>query len=401
MQKNWGTAENHPGFLGKLGHIGARIGEGALDSYLGPDATATFVPGSPEAKARDAAGYRANVEADSKENLENAQAKAAGRDKGDKESYEYQKDDQGNLWRLSKNSTEPAQMVTFDQQGQAQLTAPPAGVTPPTAGARPTFGSEKGPNASARPEQVAEYASQLPAITRHLKPEDREAFTFPKGYTPTIQEIKDMKAMASKAEADEMAGRRDDRADATARAAANKLSMEDKLIEQTARGIASMDIKDLSQLKSLASLRGDQRMQVYARAKELNPNFNTSEVDRKVKMQDNYTSNDRTGSEGNQLQSFDTFLGHAGDANQVVQNIRNSVTPKILNIPLNALERGGYGTTAAQLDAALEPVKKEFEGFLLGGRALYGDDRKQVEIILNPASTPAQIQAEEHTSELQ
>ena len=40
--------------------------------------------------------------------------------------------------------------------------------------------------------------------------------------------------------------------------------------------------------------------------------------------------------------------------------------------------------------AALEPVRKEFESFLLGGRALYGD-RKAAETILSDESTPAMV----------
>jgi hypothetical protein len=41
----------------------------------------------------------------------------------------------------------------------------------------------------------------------------------------------------------------------------------------------------------------------------------------------------------------------------------------------------------------LEPVRKEFESFLLGGRALYGEDRKAANVILSDNSAPSQIQA--------
>src|ERR1035437_1919990 len=47
----WGSPSNHAGILGKIGHIAARIGEGALDAYAGPEATATLIPGSKEGLA--------------------------------------------------------------------------------------------------------------------------------------------------------------------------------------------------------------------------------------------------------------------------------------------------------------------------------------------------------------
>ena len=43
--------------------------------------------------------------------------------------------------------------------------------------------------------------------------------------------------------------------------------------------------------------------------------------------------------------------------------------------------------------ASLEPVRKEFEGFLLGGRALYSEDRKSAEILLSDNASPGQQQA--------
>src|ERR1035437_8976163 len=47
----WGSPSNHAGILGKIGHIAARIGEGALDAYAGPETTATLIPGSKEGLA--------------------------------------------------------------------------------------------------------------------------------------------------------------------------------------------------------------------------------------------------------------------------------------------------------------------------------------------------------------
>lgn len=164
---------------------------------------------------------------------------------------------------------------------------------------------------------------------------------------------------------------------------------EDAVLQRVAAKIAPMDPRDLSSLKDIVSLRGDQRLKVFDYASRINPKFNTAEVNRKIKMLDNFSN----GKDGQQLQSFGTFLEHAGEASRVVNDIRNHLTPAVINTAINKLESKGWGTTAGQITAALEPVRKEFEGFLLGGRALYGDDRKAAETILSDSSTPAQIQA--------
>src|SRR6202034_2685236 len=106
--------------------------------------------------------------------------------------------------------------------------------TPPTATAgaptstsgRPTFGRAKGTAAPASDQQLTEYANQLSAITPALQPADRAAFSFPTGYKPTIAELQQNKAEASKANAAVLAGNRDAHATAVAEAAANKLTQE-------------------------------------------------------------------------------------------------------------------------------------------------------------------------------
>jgi hypothetical protein len=248
---------------------------------------------------------------------------------------------------------------------------------------------EKGANQIANDEQISGFASQMPTIAPQLTANERSAYAFPAGYKPTISEIQQNKAELSKANEAKISGNRLQMADATAKAAANKLTMEEKMVEQIAQDIAPMSADSLSRLRDITSMRSDQRAMIYARAREINPHFNTAEVDRKVKMLDNFTN----GKDAQNIQSFGTFFEHAGNASQIVNDLRQGLTPKVLNIPLNQLEKQGYGTTATQIAAALEPVRKEFEGYLLGGRALYAEDKKAAETILNDASTPAQIQA--------
>jgi hypothetical protein len=168
-------------------------------------------------------------------------------------------------------------------------------------------------------------------------------------------------------------------------AAQNRDAVADA-IERVAQGLAA---GDTTQISKIASLRGDQRLLLFDRAKQLNPKFNPAEVDRKIKMEDYYAN----GKGAANLQSFGTFLEHGGAAVDAAAAV-NQGNPKLLNRPINWWKTNMSGDRDFQsFVVALEPVRKEFEGFLLGGRALYGDDRKQAEIILNDSSSMGQIQA--------
>jgi hypothetical protein len=157
-------------------------------------------------------------------------------------------------------------------------------------------------------------------------------------------------------------------------------------IEVAAQSLAQ---GDLTNLRDISSFRGDQRLLIFKRAKELNPQFSTSEIARKIKMEDYYAN----GKGADNLRSFGIFLEHAGEASDAVGAIRLSQSPAI-NKPLNWWRKNASGSPELMnLMAALEPVRKEFESFLLGGRALYADDRKHAETILSDESSPAQIEA--------
>jgi hypothetical protein len=197
----------------------------------------------------------------------------------------------------------------------------------------------------------------------------------------------DTKEEAEKKLADARAEAQSRRAQATSDRAANKQTNDEKAMEAAAQSLAH---GDLTRLKDITSMKGDERLLVYNRAKEINPDFSTAKTDRQIKMLDNYTN----GKDGQNLQSFGTFLEHAGVANELIQSFRGgSIAPAFLNTALNKLEGKTYGTQIGQLKAALEPVRKEFEGFLLGGKALYAEDRKAAEEIISDSSTPAQVQA--------
>jgi len=161
--------------------------------------------------------------------------------------------------------------------------------------------------------------------------------------------------------------------------AKHKQDVGDQAIEIAAQSLAS---GDLSRLRDITGLRNDQRLVVFAKAKQLNPTFNIAKVDRQIKMMELYT----TGKQGDQLQSFGTFLEHAGALTDVVQQLGKSpVLGAIANHSWNWLRAhaSDYPEYARVL-AALDPVQKEFETYLLNNRALYTEDRANVEKIINP-----------------
>ena len=158
-------------------------------------------------------------------------------------------------------------------------------------------------------------------------------------------------------------------------------------IEALAQGIAA---GDLTSLRSVTSLRGDQRIRAYARIKQLDPTFNSAELDRKVKMADSFAN----GRDGTAIQSFGTYLQHAGEVVDTIKGVSQSNVP-LLNKTMNWWKENMAGSPEYQrLKASIETVGKEYEKFLIGANfALHDDDRKHMSEIINPANSPKQIMA--------
>mgnify|MGYP001226877161 CR=1 FL=1 len=161
---------------------------------------------------------------------------------------------------------------------------------------------------------------------------------------------------------------------------------KEELAQSLARG-------DMTRIRDVMSLRssggGATALEIFNRARQINPKFSTAEIERKIKMESDYT----TGKDGQSIQAFGTFLEHAGATNQAIDAIQMTSSP-LVNKPINWLRKNATGDPNFQaFMVSLEPVRKEFEGFLLGGRALYAEDRKAAETILNESSSPAQVKS--------
>lgn len=160
----------------------------------------------------------------------------------------------------------------------------------------------------------------------------------------------------------------------------------DKAVEETAQSVAK---GDLSSIRDITSFRDNQRIKIYARAKEINPKFSVAETKRKIDTMQSFT----VGKDGQSIQSFDTFLQHAGELDDTLNRLYQSGSPA-LNKPMNWIRKNAAGNPEYQrLLTAIEPVGKEFESFLLNQRALYTDDRKRIDTLLDGNSSPAQIRA--------
>lgn len=97
------------------------------------------------------------------------------------------------------------------------------------------------------------------------------------------------------------------------------------------------------------------------------------------------------GQGGKTLASFDKFLGHAMEASEAVNELRNTDTP-LVNTGLNKLSllTGNKRTPqVARAVAALETVKREYETSLKNNAALTDDDRKAGDKLLSENVTPA------------
>jgi flagellar basal body rod protein FlgC len=141
------------------------------------------------------------------------------------------------------------------------------------------------------------------------------------------------------------------------------------------------------------NLGGLTQGQAVGWARSINPNWNATLYPVKQNANKNYTDSKK---EGGQLEAFSNFLNHAGDAAEVTAKWRDKFAVNgspWINTPMNKLRNklaGDPDYTA--FVAALEPVKKEYMSFLNANRAEHQQDLETMDKILNPDSTPAQIE---------
>lgn len=134
---------------------------------------------------------------------------------------------------------------------------------------------------------------------------------------------------------------------------------------------------------------GMTRQEAMTLASLVNPNYKEELYQTVQHTLNNYNDSKK---EGGQMDAFNRFLGHAGEALDVTSKWRTSNIPA-LNTKLNTLKNRLKGdSTYTQFIASLTPVRKEYNNFLNQNRAEHEADLDQMKIVLSDDSTPAQIE---------
>lgn len=139
-----------------------------------------------------------------------------------------------------------------------------------------------------------------------------------------------------------------------------------------------------------ASIRGNRRELYIDAAKKQDPNFNMQDYQTKLQVRKDFSGG---GKASDQIQSFNTFLGHADDYSTAINALRNSHSP-LINKPINWLKKNAEGNPAvAPVLIAQSAAKTEFQAFLNNNHALLAQDKDEGEKMLNEDMSPASSQA--------
>jgi hypothetical protein len=122
--------------------------------------------------------------------------------------------------------------------------------------------------------------------------------------------------------------------------------------------------------------------------KQLRPNWSQQQYKQTGKAYHEITF----GRNGQDVETYNNLLDHMSNAQDVIESTFRHENPKFLNSAINLAETQGWGTQATQLQTSLEPVKTELESLMNNGHALHADQQKLYDAMINPASTPAQLE---------
>jgi hypothetical protein len=144
---------------------------------------------------------------------------------------------------------------------------------------------------------------------------------------------------------------------------------------------------NLTSLKDVASMRGDQRLRLYSMAKQLDPKFQSGVVDNKIRFLNNFTN--PNGKTMGSIASNNTFLEHAGDLQDLVS--KQATNLPLLNAPLNKIRSKVGDASYTEMRTALEPVITEYTNALKAGYAPTLIDVQSGKEILPENASPNQM----------
>jgi hypothetical protein len=148
---------------------------------------------------------------------------------------------------------------------------------------------------------------------------------------------------------------------------------------------------NLTALKDISSMRGDERLRLYTEAKKIDPKFDPGVTNNKIRFLGQFTNPSGKTMAG--ITSNNTFLEHAGDLAEVNSKYARTGSP-FINSPLNKMRGTALGDEAfTDFMAALNPVRTEYTSALAAGFASKAEDVAAANTIMNDASSPKQIAA--------
>jgi hypothetical protein len=123
-------------------------------------------------------------------------------------------------------------------------------------------------------------------------------------------------------------------------------------------------------------------------AKLINPSYDATNFDNYKKLRADFTGN---GQDARQIQSFNTFVQHAGDLLSINRQLQNTDIT-LLNIPINKLKRAAGATNVAAVQPAIEAVRTEYQKMIGGGFALTESDKQAGKVLFDENSTLGQME---------
>lgn len=125
-----------------------------------------------------------------------------------------------------------------------------------------------------------------------------------------------------------------------------------------------------------------------AEAKQRDPNWTMQKYQSMMKLRDDLTS----GHLGDQVQSFNAFLGHASHVAADTNTLRNSSSP-LMNRPINWLRTNATNNpVVAGMLPEIDATRNEFQNFL-ANHALQKSEIERGEKLLSEDQSPAQMEA--------
>lgn len=163
---------------------------------------------------------------------------------------------------------------------------------------------------------------------------------------------------------------------------------DDKTLDEAARNILA-NPRDLTSIKNITTLRGDQRLKLFNRLKQMDPTFNVGNIDRQIKFLDSYEN--PAGKPAMNRQSMNNILMHSADLSDVNQEYRRS-NVRLVNTPINQIQKQ-YSTDYERYATTVAVLKDEIGLYFAGGYAPTKEQGETWTKILNDQVTPNQIEA--------